>query len=100
MLEDCTSEGTCRLVRTLLGLEHSWGRAVGHLLSEVITMECNMKLLHRQSLLPSLILPSTLATEAYQLHGSERRTRSRRSGVGAILVRLLVNCLDEPTSNL
>ena len=30
-------------------------------------MDCNMKLLCRNALLPSLMLPSSLATEAYQL---------------------------------
>ena len=52
---------------TLLELECSRGRAVGHLLSGAITMDCNMKLLYQHSLLPSLMLPSALATEAYQL---------------------------------
>ena len=51
----------------LLELECLRGQAVGHLLSGVIITDCNMKLLHRQSLLPSLMLPSALATEAYQL---------------------------------
>ena len=54
MLEEGASEGTCRLVGTLLELEHSRGWAVGHLLSGVITRDCNMKLLRQQSLLPSL----------------------------------------------
>ena len=37
MLEEGASESTCLLGGTLLELEHSWGRAVGHLLSGVIT---------------------------------------------------------------
>ena len=65
MLEEGASEGTCRLVGTLLELEHSRGRAVGHLLSGVITMDCNLKLLRRKALLPSLLLPQVVATEAY-----------------------------------
>ena len=67
MLEEGALEGTCRLVGMLLKLERSQGRAVGHLLSEAITTECNMKLLRRHVLLPSLSLPQALATEAYQL---------------------------------
>ena len=67
MLEDGASEGTSQLVGTLLQLERSRGQAVGHLLSGAITTDCNMKLVRWQSLLPSLMLPSTLATEAYQL---------------------------------
>ena len=35
--------------------------------SIAITMDCDMKLLHRNLILPSLMLPSALATEAYQL---------------------------------
>ena len=64
MLEDGASEGTSQLVGTFLELEYSWGQAVSHLMSGVITTDCNMKLLRRQSLLPSLMLPTT---EAYQL---------------------------------
>ena len=30
-------------------------------------MDCNMKLTHRNAPLPSMILPSVLATEAYEL---------------------------------
>ena len=30
-------------------------------------MDCNMKLLRRSALLPSLMFPSALATEVYQL---------------------------------
>ena len=67
MLEEGASEGTCRLVGTLLDLERSQGRAVGHLLSGAITMDCNMKLLRHHALLPSLSLPQALAMEAYQL---------------------------------
>ena len=50
------------LVGTLLELECSLVWAVSHLLSRAITTDCNMKLLRQQSLLPSPILPSTLAT--------------------------------------
>ena len=63
ILKEGASEGTCQLVGMLLELEHCEGRrAVGHLLSSTIMMDCNMKLIHRNAL-----LPSALATEAYQL---------------------------------
>ena len=55
------------------------------MLSGAITMDCNMKLLRRQSLLPSLMLPSTLATEAYQLTFDP----SRPSLFGKALLTLL-----------
>ena len=60
-----TSEGTRQLVRTVLELEHSRGWAVGHLLSSAIMLDCNVKLDRHGSLLPSMALPSALATEAY-----------------------------------
>ena len=66
-LDEGTSEGTQQLIGTLLELECSRGRAVGHLLSSVITLDCNVKLVRHSSVLPSLMLPSALATEAYQL---------------------------------
>ena len=46
----------------LLELEHFRGWAVSHLLSSVIMMDCNLKLIHHGAL-----LPCSLATEAYQL---------------------------------
>ena len=66
-LTEGESEGTQQLVRTLLELERSRGQAVGHLLSSAITLDCNDKLVRHGSLLPSMALPSALATEAYQL---------------------------------
>ena len=67
ILEEGASEDTCRLVGMLLELECSRGQAVGHLLMGAITMHCNMQLLRQNALLPSLMLPSALAVEAYQL---------------------------------
>ena len=64
-LDESTSEGTRQLVRMLLELEHSRGRAVSHMLSSAITLDCNVKLVRHDSILPSLTLPSALATEAY-----------------------------------
>ena len=40
---------------------------MGHLLSSAITMDCNFKVIRRNALLPSMMLPCALATEAYQL---------------------------------
>ena len=37
------------------------------LLSSAITMDCNIKLFRRGALLPSMMLPSALATEVYRL---------------------------------
>ena len=37
------------------------------MLSSAITLDCNVKLVQRDVLLPSLMLPFALATEAYQL---------------------------------
>ena len=62
ILEGGASIGTCQLVETLLELEGSRGRAVSHMLSSAITIDCNKKLICRNAL-----LPSALATEAYQL---------------------------------
>ena len=59
ILDENVSEGTCRLVGMLLELECSSVWAVGHLLSIAITMDCNIKLIRRGALLPSV-----LATEA------------------------------------
>ena len=67
ILEEGVLEGTCRLVGTLLEPEHSRGWAVSHLLSSAITMDCNLKLIHHNVLLLSMMLPCALATEAYQL---------------------------------
>ena len=67
ILDENVSEGTYRFVGALLELEHSRGRAVSHLLSSAIMMDCNIKLIHHGALLPSIMLPSALATEAYQL---------------------------------
>ena len=53
-LNEGTSEGTRQLVGMLLELEHSRGRAVGHLLSSTITLDCNIKLVRCGSLLPSI----------------------------------------------
>ena len=36
-------------------------------MSSAITMDCNLKLIHHNALLLSMMLPSALATEAYQL---------------------------------
>ena len=66
-LDEGTSEGTCWLIETLLEVECLRGGAVGHLLSSAITMDCNLKLIQRNALLPLMILPSALTTEAYQL---------------------------------
>ena len=44
ILEENASEGTYQLIGMPLELEHSRGRAVGHLLSSTITMDCNIKL--------------------------------------------------------
>ena len=46
---------------------HSRGSAVCHLLSRAIMLDCNVKLVRRGSILPSITLSSALATEAYQL---------------------------------
>ena len=51
----------------VLELECSRGRAISHLLSSAIMLDCNIKLVRRNLLLPSMVLPSALATEAYQL---------------------------------
>ena len=67
ILDEGMSEGTCRPVGMLLELEHPRGWAVGHLLSSTIMMDCNLKLIHHNVLLPSMILSCVLATEAYQL---------------------------------
>ena len=48
-------------------MERSRGRAVSHLLSSAIMLDCNMKLVRRNMLIPSMALSSALATEAYQL---------------------------------
>ena len=62
ILNEGASEGTCQLVGMLLELERSRGRAVGHLLSRANIMDCNLKLIRHY-----VLLPSALATEAYQL---------------------------------
>ena len=64
-LDETASEDTRPLVGTLLEFDRSIGRAVGHLLSSTIMLDCNVKLVRHGSILPSITLPSALATEAY-----------------------------------
>ena len=67
ILHEGTLEGSCWLVGMLLELDCSRVRAVSHLLSSTITMVCNLKLICCNALLPSMMLLSAQATEAYQL---------------------------------
>ena len=66
-LNEGASEGTRQVVGTILELEHSRERAVSHLPSSTIMLDCNVKLVRHGSILPSITFPSALATEAYQL---------------------------------
>ena len=71
----------------LLDLESSRGRAVGHVLSSVITLDCNVKLVRHNALLPSLALRSALATEAYKLPFNPSRSSVFGTGLPALLKR-------------
>ena len=51
--DDGALESTRQLVGTLLDLERSRGRAVGHFVSSAITLDCKIKLVQRNALLPS-----------------------------------------------
>ena len=81
------SEGTRQLVGTLLDLGNSSSRAVDHLLSSAITLDCNVKLVQRSVLLPSLALPSALATEIYQLPFDPAGSSVFGAGLSALLER-------------
>ena len=52
--DTAASEDTIHL-ETLLDLEHSRGQMVGHLLNSAITMDCNLNLVRRHALLPTLV---------------------------------------------
>ena len=58
-----------------------------HLLSSAIILDCNIKLVRCNVLLPSLALPSALATEAYQLTFDPSRFNVFGTGLPALLER-------------
>ena len=88
--DEGTSVGTQQLVGTLLDLERSRGRAVGHLLSSTFTLDSNVKLVQCNALLPSLAVPSALVTEVYQLPFDPARS----SVFGTDLLALLEPTID------
>ena len=65
--DPATPASTKQLVDTLLDLERSRGRAVGHVLSGSVTMDANLKLLRRDAILSAASLPAGVARDAYQL---------------------------------